>query len=128
MQYLPTEHTAQEGYHDGKHSTYPQRVGHIRAHLHIVLSTESLRYRYGKASTRTVAEAHDKEHHTRCGTHGRQRVHAYPATHDGRVYNEVHLLQDITQNQWNGKMQNAARRTAHRHIIHIAHLSADYII
>ena len=55
-----------------------------------------------------VAEAHDEEHDAARGPHGGQCAHADPPSHDGGVDDEVHLLQEVAEDERYGELQDGA--------------------
>lgn len=116
-QYPVAKHTGEKGRDDGQHHCHANGVGHVDPHLLIVFRTERPRYRYGETGTRAVAEAHDEKHHRCRRAHGGESVNSYPAPHDGGVYDEVHLLKDVAQNQGNGKPYDATGGIAHGHVV-----------
>jgi hypothetical protein len=99
LQDAGAEEAREERDDHGQHGGYAQRVGHVSPHLGIVLGSEALSHRNGKARARAVAEPHDEKHDGGARSHSCQRAHAYPAPHDGGVDDEVHLLEDVAQYQ-----------------------------
>ena len=85
-------------------------IAHIASHLVVIARTKGLCYRNSKASTRSVAEAHDKEHDTARSSHSSQCTDPYPASHNHRIDNQIQLLEDIAQNKGRSKCQNGAER------------------
>ena len=77
----------------------------------------SLSDRDGETGTGAVAEAHDEEHDGAGCAYCRKCSHAYPSSHDGGVDDEVHLLKDVTQDEWNRKFDDGSQGRAYRHVI-----------
>ena len=94
------ENRGEHGEYHADDGSYAQRVGHIGAHLGVVVRTEGLRHGDGKSRARAVAEAHDKKGDGRAGANGGKRFHADPPPHDGSVDYEIHLLEYVSQNKW----------------------------
>ena len=116
-QNLVAEGASEKGYHDNHNQAHAYGVGHVNSHLLKVLRPESPRYWYGETGARPVAEAHDEKHDRCRRAHGGEGVDSYPTPHDGGVYNEVHLLKDVAQYQWNGKLYDAVGGIAHGHVV-----------
>ena len=48
----------------------------------------------------------------------RMLLHAYPSSHDGGVDDEVHLLKDVTQDEWYCKLDDGSQGRAYRHVVY----------
>lgn len=55
---------------------------------------------------RTLGEGDDQKNHGSAGSHGCQRIGANAFSHDDGVKGIVKLLQQVSQNQWDGKQKN----------------------
>ena len=121
VQNLLTQHTGEKCNHHGQHDSYADCIAHIASHLVVIARTKGLCYRNGKASTRSVAEAHDKEHDTARSSHSSQCTYTYPASHNHRIDNQIQLLEDIAQNKGCSKCQNGAERCTGSHAQFVFH-------
>ena len=45
-------------------------------------------------------------------------AHAYPSSHDGGVDDEVHLLKNVTQDEWYCKLDDGSQGRAYRHVVY----------
>ncbi len=119
MQNLAAEDAGEEGDDHGEDHGDADAVAYIGAHFHVVFGTESLRHGDGEACARTVAETHDEEGDGAGCPHSRQCSHTYPAAHDGGVNDEVHLLQNVSQYQRDGKGDDVSQGRAYCHVVYL---------
>ena len=67
------------------------------------------------AHGRTLGEGDDQKNHGTAGSHGCQCIGADEFSHDDGVKGIVKLLQQVSQNQWDGKQKNFLENISFRH-------------
>ena len=117
MQNLSAEDAGKKGNDHGKHHGDADTVAYISPHLGVILGAESLGDRDGKTGTGAVAEAHDEEHDGAGCANSRKSSHANPSSHDGGIDNEIHLLENVTQDEWNRKFDDGSQGRACCHVV-----------
>ena len=109
------------------HGHYAHGVGHVGAHLGIVLSPELLRHGYCEARAGAVAEAEHEEHHRRRRPDGGQRIDTDEAANDGRVDEQVHLLQYVAAHERQRELYDVARRRPYGHVVDAWHILSSVL-
>ena len=94
------------GEHRADDAAQPRAVGHIAAHLVVVVGAELLGRRDGEAAAHAAAEAHHQEVDGACGAHGGQSVSAQDLADDGGVDHAVELLEQVPEQNREAEAQN----------------------
>ena len=127
LQDLLAEQAREQGRHQCEHDGDTSGVAHVAPHLVVVAGAEGLCHGDGKACTGTVAEAHDEEHDAARGPHGGQCAHADPPSYDGGVDDEVHLLQEVAEDERYGELQDGACGCAACHALCVLRKGCFYV-
>ena len=110
------EHKREQRHHRSDYSRYSHGISYVDAHLAIVLCAECLCYGNCKSCTSSVAESHNEKHYGRRRTHSCQRTNANPSAYNGGIDDEIHLLQNVAQYEWQGKLADLAQWRTYGHV------------
>ena len=110
------EHKRQQRHNCCNDSRYSDGISHVDAHFAIVLCAERLCHGNCKSCTSSVAESHNEKHYGRRRTHSCQRTNTNPSAYNGGIDDEIHLLQNVTQYEWQGKLADLAQWRAYSHV------------
>ena len=81
-----------------------------------VLGAEPLGGEYREPGGDSLCKANYKEHDGSGGANCRQGIGTYETAYDNRVRHIIKLLKDISDHQWNRKLQNHRQRFSFCHI------------
>ena len=107
---------ADDGGHRAEDEGDDDGDGHGMAHVVIVLRAEPLRRDDGQAGCQPEEEAEHEKHDAACAADGRQGAVAKRPPDDRRVRHVVELLEDVADQQGNGKPQKQFHRIACGHV------------
>ena len=117
MQNLSAEDAGKEGDDHSKADGDADAVAHVNPHLGVIPGAESLGDRDSETGTGAVAETHDEKHDGAGCAYCCKCPYANPSSHDGGIDDEIHLLKDVTQDEWNRKFDDGSQGRAYSHVI-----------